>query len=585
MFFILECLTKKNLLINCKIEMPWYNTYRPQKFDDVIGQELVKKVLQNSILQNRVKNGYLLSGPKGVGKTTIARIFANEINQIDQNPEAKIDILELDAASHTGIDNIRQLIESAQNPPISGKFKIYIIDEVHMLSKAAMSALLKILEEPPQYLIFLLATTNPEKLLPTVLSRLTKLYLKGHTIDDILKKLESVCQFENIKVDKQALTMIAKRSGGSQRDAINMLETVASYEMDSYSTNEVSDFLGLVDEEMFIQTITALTHEIQPEYLTNLNEINIPCENFWSQILEFLLDKSLSGDNQNDYLIRPIAEILSMQLPTSSNLSLFAIIRSQINQTTTKSVQKSVLHEPKNQTETQILEEKPQKFTEQNLPTEKPKLEINSNPPKTDFSENENSPKPTLKLNKNLKTVSVEEITKHLESLQSCPPIFKILIPDLEITEVKSDNTLILSFSNGVFLSQLKSPKMQEFLLDSLETDFGVRFKLDFLQRTTKKKVNNDFPAETFSDENTQGDFINSDESEVEAINNLEKIEKTEAQTVGKEKNKQEIFYKIYQKAPAELTEKIEIIKEISDPKKQKDDDWETHTNMFEFED
>jgi DNA polymerase-3 subunit gamma/tau len=239
--------------------MAWYNQYRPANFDTVIGQILVKQVLQNAITKNKIKHSYLLSGPKGTGKTTLARIFANTLNGViasnltetEVNTEAKIDIIEMDAASNTGIDDIRSLIDNAQNPPLIGKYKIYIIDEVHMLSKSAMNALLKILEEPPVYLIFLLCTTNPEKLLPTVLSRLTHLKLTSHTLTDLTENLAKIAKSENMKIDQESLKLIAKRANGGQRDAINLLETLSSYELSEYTLAETASLLGIVPDKIF----------------------------------------------------------------------------------------------------------------------------------------------------------------------------------------------------------------------------------------------------------------------------------------------------------------------------------------------
>ena len=314
--------------------MAWYNKYRPQTFEEVIGQGLIKKVFINALKTGKIKNGYLLSGPKGVGKTTTARIFANELNQTSKNPEAKIDIIELDAASNTGIDNIRQLIESAQNPPISGKYKVYIIDEVHMLSKAAMNALLKILEEPPSYLVFILATTNPEKILPTVLSRLTSLNLSSHTLQDLVERLEFIANQEAVQIDLESLKLIAKRAGGSQRDSINLLETLSSFNLEKYTKKETSQLLGLVSEEVFINLASRLLEDnFDYDFLSELENQTLEAESFLAQFLEFLIDQSFNKKNNFNYdsLILPTSEVLSLKLPTSSIISLLAILKTKIN--------------------------------------------------------------------------------------------------------------------------------------------------------------------------------------------------------------------------------------------------------------
>ena len=315
--------------------MAWYNIYRPAKFEDVIGQTLVKSVLQNSLAQNKIKHGYLLSGPKGTGKTTLARIFASSVNDLAQNPEAKLDIIELDAASNTGVDNIRQLIDSAQTPPFAGKYKVYIIDEVHMLSKSAMNALLKILEEPPEYLIFILATTNPEKLLPTVLSRLTKLTLTSHTEKDIADRLSFIAKDQKMSIDPESLKLIAKRAGGGQRDAINLLETLHSYNLEKYTLAETTKLLGLLPTESLHNVCVSLLNKdlkSLKEDLQIVEQSGIDGESFLGQLLEFLLDLSFEGEGDLDALIIPVAKILDLKLPINTVVSSVALVQAKLNE-------------------------------------------------------------------------------------------------------------------------------------------------------------------------------------------------------------------------------------------------------------
>lgn len=322
--------------------MAWYNKYRPQQFTEVLGQDLVKTVLQNAIAKNRVKHAYLFSGPKGVGKTTLARIFAKQLNQTDQNPESALDIIELDAASHTGIDDIRQLIESAKTPPLAGRYKIFIIDEVHMLSKNAMNALLKILEEPPEYLIFLLATTNAEKLIPTVLSRLTILRLFNHTLSDIVANLRSIATSEGMCISDAALRLIATRSAGSQRDAINLLETIAGYQLDSYDEHNTAQLLGLLPHELLEKTAQNLLSpaQLDIELLKQLESQGVDGQGCLTQLLEFLLDRSLHNQAEYDELIMPVAEVVHLQLPTNGVLPALALVKVRLARTDRQSLKK-----------------------------------------------------------------------------------------------------------------------------------------------------------------------------------------------------------------------------------------------------
>jgi DNA polymerase III subunit gamma/tau len=315
--------------------MAWYNIYRPTKFEDVSGQGIVKSVLMNALEHKKVKHGYMLSGPKGTGKTTLARIFANNLNDLDNNPQASMDIIELDAASNSGVDNIRNLIDSAKTPPFAGAYKVYIIDEVHMLSKSAMNALLKILEEPPEYLVFLLATTNPEKLLPTVLSRLTKLTLTSHTLEDIIARLEFISKTEKMNIDNDSLSLIAKRAGGGQRDAINILETLYSYGLTKYTLVETTNLLGLLPTELLseiAQVFVTQNFEAIKKMIVKVEKVGLDGESFMGQFLGFLLEQSFEVSNSFDRLVLPVAEILDLRLPINTISASFALIQAKINE-------------------------------------------------------------------------------------------------------------------------------------------------------------------------------------------------------------------------------------------------------------
>jgi len=257
-----------------------YRKYRPMKFSDIVGQQHIVRTLSNSIAGNHIGQAYLFTGSRGTGKTTLARIFAKTVNCLSPKKmsaqksdffepclkcphclsfqENKFtDIIEIDAASNTGVDNIRDLKETAKLPPLQGKFKVYIIDEVHMLSQGAFNALLKILEEPPAHIIFILATTEIHKVPETIISRCQRFDFNKFNTDEIVKKLSRITKAEKIKVEDEALRIIAVSAEGGMRDAESLLEQVIAMEETDIVAQQVETLLGIT-ENRFIEKITDL---------------------------------------------------------------------------------------------------------------------------------------------------------------------------------------------------------------------------------------------------------------------------------------------------------------------------------------
>lgn len=239
-----------------------YRKYRSKKLDDVIGQKHITDILSRAIKQGRISHAYLFTGPRGVGKTSVARILAHEINGLEYDEEAtNLDIIEIDAASNNGVEDVRDLREKVQIAPVSAKKKVYIIDEVHMLSKAAFNALLKTLEEPPEHVVFILATTNVEKLPATIISRTQRFSFRPIKIDDATKHLRYIAEQEKINITDEALQLIAKRSEGSFRDSISLLDQLSSLvetEADEISAKLIEDMLGLTSNNTVDQLINAV---------------------------------------------------------------------------------------------------------------------------------------------------------------------------------------------------------------------------------------------------------------------------------------------------------------------------------------
>ena len=239
----------------------FYRTYRPQKFSEVVGQKAVIKTLRNALSENKIAHAYLFCGPRGTGKTTMARLFAKALNceegighecDVCQNCIAvktgsHPDVFEIDAASNSGVDSVRDLIDQVRYQPILGRYKVYIIDEVHNMSSSAFNALLKTLEEPPANVVFILATTEPQKVLPTILSRVQRFDFTKVSDEDIISKMSEILGKENVTYEEGSLELIARLADGGVRDALSILDQVVSYSGDNISIEDINTLFGLLN--------------------------------------------------------------------------------------------------------------------------------------------------------------------------------------------------------------------------------------------------------------------------------------------------------------------------------------------------
>ncbi len=285
-----------------------YRKYRPLHLSEVIGQDKTIEQLQGALTKGKISHAYLFVGPRGCGKTSVARIFAHEINHFDyQLEDSYIDIIEIDAATFTSVDNIRELREKAMIMPTLGKYKVYIIDEVHMLSNSAFNALLKILEEPPEHVIFIMATTNPEKIPATIISR-TQIYRFNLAEPKVMQDfLRSVCDKEGIKISDDALKIITERGGGSFRDSLSILNQISTVNLseETIEASDVSAALG-IPEHQEIQNLINFYENSDTENITNtlaaLLNYGITAESITleliNQILKNPTPKSLQLVNQ-----------------------------------------------------------------------------------------------------------------------------------------------------------------------------------------------------------------------------------------------------------------------------------------------
>ena len=307
--------------------------WRPKNFDSIVGQEFAIQAIKNSIQNERIHHAYLFSGTRGVGKTTIARIFAKCLNcqtgvtdtpccecssclEIDQSKA--IDVIELDAASNTQVDNMRELMENANYQPTSSPYKVFIIDEVHMLSKSSFNAMLKTLEEPPAHVIFILATTDPEKIPVTVISRCLHFNLMQMTNEELIGQLKKIFDEEKINYDEPAVDMIAQFAEGSMRDALSLADRVINYTNGEVLSEKLQTILGIISKDTTTDLIEAIVNnkkEVVQSILSTIKTANLSYENILKTLSERFYDISVEQTfNENPDRKKSMADVIDPKL-------------------------------------------------------------------------------------------------------------------------------------------------------------------------------------------------------------------------------------------------------------------------------
>ncbi|MGO1371588.1 MAG: DNA polymerase III subunit gamma/tau [Senegalia sp. (in: firmicutes)] len=322
-----------------------YRRFRPKTFDDVVGQEHITRVLKNQILNDNIAHAYLFSGTRGTGKTSTAKIFARAVNCIDNNTgnpcnacevcrsildDNIMDVVEMDAASNNSVDDIRDLKEKVKYPPSKGRYKVYIIDEVHMLSKGAFNALLKTLEEPPSHLIFILATTEPQKLPATILSRCQRYDFKRITVKEIVTTMKNICDELNIEVEERGLQLIARNSDGAMRDALSILDQCISFADEKVSYEYILELLGTVNSDIIFDMSDSIIEKDLEKSLKTVDELIIIGKDIHQFIKDMInhfrnLMVSKASDKLND-IIDGTEETIERFKIQSQNIELSRII-------------------------------------------------------------------------------------------------------------------------------------------------------------------------------------------------------------------------------------------------------------------
>ena len=319
--------------------------YRPQNFSTVVGQSHITTTLKNAIKNNQLAHAFLFCGPRGVGKTTCARILAKTINCENQTKDGEacntchscvsfdagtsLNIHELDAASNNSVDDIRALVEQVRFAPQAGKYKVYIVDEVHMLSTSAFNAFLKTLEEPPPYAIFILATTEKHKILPTILSRCQIFDFKRITNHDTVEHLQEICEKEEIKADKTALHVIAQKSEGCMRDALSILDKIVSFTGGKLTYQNTLEHLNILDEDYYFKLLDSLLQQELSSAMLMYDEINrkgFEGDLVLNGLAEFLRNVLVSRDSKVAMLLEVAEDFKQKYLQTAQKVSPAYII-------------------------------------------------------------------------------------------------------------------------------------------------------------------------------------------------------------------------------------------------------------------
>ncbi len=440
-----------------------YRKYRPTKISDVIGEEQVTKPLSAALKSGNFSHSYLFTGPRGCGKTSVARIFAHEVNHFPYEIEdSYTDIIEIDAASNTGVDNIRELREKAAIAPSTGKYKVYIIDEVHMLSKSAFNALLKTLEEPPKHIIFIMATTDAYKVPITITSRAQVYNFQLASPDIMLKHLKSIAKKEKIAIADDALEIIVTRGGGSFRDSISLLDQISALMPDEKSeiTREmIESALGLPEEENCKSLLEAYENKDSSTVVSMLKSIlnsgikpEILAENLIAKIIE----------NPKPSLLTLLSKLPEVKAPFAEAKILLAFLEN--SETTQKSTSGPSIIIPKAPTaSTSAPAPSPDKTPEKPQKTASDPQVITSKPQNS--ADTQPSPAQTSEFKWETYLENIEKINLGIAStLKKCRHEFK-------------NNALQIIAERKIHKSILNSPNnlkvLQKFLPEGISLEIG----------------------------------------------------------------------------------------------------------------
>ncbi|WP_300357697.1 DNA polymerase III subunit gamma/tau [Fusobacterium sp.] len=472
-----------------------YRKYRPKDFSEIAGESDIVKTLKNSLDNDRLSHAYLFSGPRGVGKTTSARLIAKGVNCLKNGVSSTpcnecencreidngsfIDLIEIDAASNRGIDEIRELKDKINYQPSKGRKKIYIIDEVHMLTKEAFNALLKTLEEPPEHVIFILATTEPDKILPTIISRCQRYDFEALTYTEVKNKLSEICDGENVKIDEGSLGLIYESSGGSMRDAISILERVIiTYLGEEITEEKCSKAIGVTSKVLlkeFLEIVKGNKISEGAVFLDKLWLDSLDIEKFFKDFAKYIKDLVLSQDMDAEEGLKMIGNVFDSlnKFKTEEDKRLLGYV-----------VLNSLIKKTKKE---EIVYKEVVKVVESSKPE---KIENSSE-----------------KIN-----ISIDDIknkwTEIVRSAKSEKMTFSAFLMDAVPYKIEENNLYIRFNSNLFAKEQMETEYYNNIFQDVVERVVGVKLRVKYIFKEEKnetRKKENDFTSQLmtyFSEEN-----------------------------------------------------------------------------------